>query len=285
MLRRRDTPRPFVKPSPLPLSPLPVSLSPCLPVYCPPPPRAITLAGMPTDTRPEPLYTIDTYGELLPYVHREWLLTNGLGSFSMGTMVGCNTRRYHGLLCAASTPPVGRVMAVNRVGEILLLDGQTDRMLEFSVNQFHGNVHPRGDRYLRRFDPRRGRPVGVRGRGGQGHEGTSTALEAERRRRPLRGRPRRAGARSGWTCCRSSACATSTPCAAAEGTSTSAPSRARWASVRGTTRRTSRPTPARFPKAATGGTATFTRSKPSAARTTPKTSFAPAGSPSRPKAR
>jgi predicted glycogen debranching enzyme len=70
----------------------------------------------------------------------------------MGTVVGCNTRRYHGVLCAATLPPVGRMMTLNRVGEILYLDGATDRMLELSVNQFKGNLHPRGDRYLRRFE-------------------------------------------------------------------------------------------------------------------------------------
>ena len=33
---------------------------------------------------------------------REWLLTNGTGGYSMGTALGCNTRRYHGLLIAAA---------------------------------------------------------------------------------------------------------------------------------------------------------------------------------------
>ena len=63
-----------------------------------------------------------------------------------------NTRRYHGLLCDATLPPVGRVMTVNRIGELLMLDEKPDPMLEFSVNAFRGQLHPRGDRYLTRFD-------------------------------------------------------------------------------------------------------------------------------------
>src|SRR5690348_13291943 len=98
------------------------------------------------------LFSIETYGELEPHFHQEWLLANGLAGFCSSTVVGCNTRRYHGLLCAATTPPVGRVMALNRIGEILYLDGDTDRMLELSVNQFRDGYHPRGDRYLRRFE-------------------------------------------------------------------------------------------------------------------------------------
>jgi predicted glycogen debranching enzyme len=100
---------------------------------------------------PDPLYSLDTRGELHPWQQREWLLTNGLGAFAMSSVVGCNIRRYHGLLCAARMPPVGRVMALSRLGEIVYLDGDTGRMLELSVNQFRGNVHPRGDKYLRRF--------------------------------------------------------------------------------------------------------------------------------------
>jgi hypothetical protein len=32
---------------------------------------------------------------------REWLETNGLGDFASSTLIGLNTRRYHGLLTAA----------------------------------------------------------------------------------------------------------------------------------------------------------------------------------------
>lgn len=47
----------------------------------------------------------------------EWLLTNGLGGFAMGTPLGTLERRYHGLLVAALTPPVGRVVALSAMAE------------------------------------------------------------------------------------------------------------------------------------------------------------------------
>src|SRR5712671_727655 len=84
---------------------------------------------------PSSLYSLETYGELNPYLSYEWLLTNGLGGFAFSSVVGCNTRRYHGLLCSAIKPPVGRVMTLNRVGEILTLDNKHDQTLEFSSNQ------------------------------------------------------------------------------------------------------------------------------------------------------
>lgn len=100
-----------------------------------------------------PLFKVHTYGQLNPYLQQEYLLTNGMGAFSMGSIVGCNTRRYHGLLIAATHPPLGRMAALSRIGEILYLDGQNDRMMELAVNQFEGgNLHPRGDRYLQSFE-------------------------------------------------------------------------------------------------------------------------------------
>jgi predicted glycogen debranching enzyme len=110
-------------------------------------PASPSSAATPPPTR----YAIETYGELNPYLGYEWLLTNGLGGFASSTVVGCNSRRYHGLLCSATTPPVGRVITLNRLGEILTVDGRNDQLLEFSINQFRQTFHPRGDRYLRRF--------------------------------------------------------------------------------------------------------------------------------------
>jgi predicted glycogen debranching enzyme len=43
----------------------------------------------------------------------EWLETDGLGGFAMGTVSGIRTRRYHGLLDAATDQPAGRTVQVN----------------------------------------------------------------------------------------------------------------------------------------------------------------------------
>src|SRR5215207_3390051 len=96
------------------------------------------------------LYSIETHGELQSNLEREWLLTNGMGSFASSSIVGCNTRRYHSLLCAATIPPVGRMVTLSRIGEIIQRPNQP--MLELSVNQFADRFHPRGDKYLRRFE-------------------------------------------------------------------------------------------------------------------------------------
>src|SRR5688572_6740857 len=78
----------------------------------------------------------------------EWLLTNGLGGYAMGTLLGANTRRYHGLLVAAISPPVGRVLALHSMIEQIIID---DASHDLSTHQFGDQLmlHPQGWRLLR----------------------------------------------------------------------------------------------------------------------------------------
>jgi predicted glycogen debranching enzyme len=79
---------------------------------------------------------------------KEWLETNGMGGFASSTVVGLNTRRYHGLLVAATKPPVGRAVLLSKLEETLSVDGAR---YELSVNQYPGALHPQGFQYLREF--------------------------------------------------------------------------------------------------------------------------------------
>ena len=48
---------------------------------------------------------------------REWLVTNGLGGYALGTVSGAPSRSYHGLLIAALAPPVERTLLVSQLQE------------------------------------------------------------------------------------------------------------------------------------------------------------------------
>ncbi len=86
-----------------------------------------------------------------------WLLTNGTGAYAMGTAAGVNTQRYHGLLIAATHPPVGRVMALSQMLERLTLQSRgSEQAIEFTGHLFRNPegrriVHPQGPTMLRRF--------------------------------------------------------------------------------------------------------------------------------------
>ncbi|CAB1127636.1 glycogen debranching enzyme-related protein [Candidatus Hydrogenisulfobacillus filiaventi] len=90
-------------------------------------------------------------------LEREWLLTDGLGGYAMGTAAGVLTRGYHGLLIAAARPPRARyrllatvLTAVRREGEEIPL---------WTQEWGPGVLHPAGGLHLFRFYLEDGRPV------------------------------------------------------------------------------------------------------------------------------
>ena len=81
-------------------------------------------------------------------LQREWLETNGLGGFASGAILGIHTRRYHGLLTAATKPPVGRVLLLSKLEETLVVNGVR---YELGANQYPGAIFPRGFEHLAEF--------------------------------------------------------------------------------------------------------------------------------------
>ena len=82
-------------------------------------------------------------------IEYEWLETNGLGGWSGSTIAGANTRRYHGLLVAATNPPVERTVLLSKLEETIIVN---ENRFDLSCNIYPGNIiHPAGNRYLHSF--------------------------------------------------------------------------------------------------------------------------------------
>jgi len=80
---------------------------------------------------------------------REWLVTNGEGGFSCGTVSGAYTRRYHALLVASLAPPSDRHNILSRVDEIVTVDGVD---FQLATNYWaSGVVSPTGYRLIESF--------------------------------------------------------------------------------------------------------------------------------------
>ena len=79
---------------------------------------------------------------------REWLETNGIGGFASGSVSGALTRRYHGLLTAATKPPLGRLTLLSKYEETLWI-GSTP--YELSTNLYPDSIHPQGYKLLKEF--------------------------------------------------------------------------------------------------------------------------------------
>ncbi|MHC4426071.1 MAG: amylo-alpha-1,6-glucosidase [Planctomycetota bacterium] len=79
---------------------------------------------------------------------KEWLLTNGRGSYASSTIAGCNTRAYHGLLIGSLRPPANRVMALANCLEMIISKGE---IFNLSTFEFTDKFAPAGFNFLKRF--------------------------------------------------------------------------------------------------------------------------------------
>ena len=75
------------------------------------------------------------------YIRKEWLYTNGLGGYASSTIIGMNSRKYHGLLVAALNPPTERRVLVAKVEETVL---HGDKSYSLSTNQYPNTFYPKG---------------------------------------------------------------------------------------------------------------------------------------------
>ncbi len=72
---------------------------------------------------------------------KEWLVTNGLGGYASSTVIGANTRKYHGLLVAALEPPLKRHVLLSKLEEDVVVDGV---VYQLSTNKYRDVVNPQG---------------------------------------------------------------------------------------------------------------------------------------------
>lgn len=57
-------------------------------------------------------------------LNKEWVITNGIGGYASSTIIGANTRRYHGLLMAPIIPPAKRMLILSKIDESIEIDGK-----------------------------------------------------------------------------------------------------------------------------------------------------------------
>ncbi len=62
--------------------------------------------------------------ELKDCLNKEWILSNGTGGFCSSTVIGANTRRYHGLLIAPLLPPARRHLIISKLDESISVNGE-----------------------------------------------------------------------------------------------------------------------------------------------------------------
>jgi len=89
-------------------------------------------------------------GTLEEAANREWLVTDGVGGYAMGTVAGLRTRRYHGLLVVAVGAPANRMLGLAALDPVLVVG---DARYRLATDEWAGGtVDPRGYELLTSFD-------------------------------------------------------------------------------------------------------------------------------------
>ncbi len=75
----------------------------------------------------------------------EWIVTNGLGGYASSTVLGINTRKYHGLLVASFDPPNRRFVVLSKLEEEIKFASNHQKKGEhysLSLNEFKDGIYP-----------------------------------------------------------------------------------------------------------------------------------------------
>ena len=81
-------------------------------------------------------------------IKQEWIITNGLGGYASSTVLGINTRKYHGVLVAAFHPPGDRRVCVAKVNEELSIGSH---IYPLGADEFQNGIFPKGHLFLKEF--------------------------------------------------------------------------------------------------------------------------------------
>jgi len=86
--------------------------------------------------------------ELEEGLKKEWVITNGIGGYASSSIIGANTRRYHGLLIAALTPPGRRNLILSKIDESIEIDDKKYNL----YSNVGKNYIAEGHKYLVSFE-------------------------------------------------------------------------------------------------------------------------------------
>ncbi|MDH5450620.1 MAG: amylo-alpha-1,6-glucosidase, partial [Candidatus Bathyarchaeota archaeon] len=81
-------------------------------------------------------------------IQMEWVVTNSLGGYASSTILGINTRKYHGLLVAAFNPPTDRRVLLAKLDEEIEVE---NKKYSLGSNEFRHGIQPCGYQYLSGF--------------------------------------------------------------------------------------------------------------------------------------
>ena len=87
-------------------------------------------------------------GNIKSALDKEWLETNSLGGYASSTIIGVNTRRYHGLLIARPEGVEHATLFLSTLEEQVIMG---DDSFYLSCHIYPDTIHPTGFMYIKEF--------------------------------------------------------------------------------------------------------------------------------------
>jgi predicted glycogen debranching enzyme len=88
-------------------------------------------------------------GNLEYSLKREMLATDRSGGYMSTTIVGCNTRKYHGLMVCPKDCTENDYVLLSSLDETII---QHEQSFNLAIHRFPGQYEPRGHKYITDFD-------------------------------------------------------------------------------------------------------------------------------------
>lgn len=82
-------------------------------------------------------------------IHREWVLTNGIGGYAGSSILGAHNRTHQGYLIASLKPPVSRYLVFSKTNEVIR---SNDNIYDLTTAQHFDQKLSEGQKYLTAFD-------------------------------------------------------------------------------------------------------------------------------------
>ncbi|PAV12005.1 glycogen debranching protein [Methanosarcina spelaei] len=90
----------------------------------------------------------DSFSTYEEGIKKEWIVGNGLGGYASSTVIGANTRTYHGLLVASPEKSPGRFVLLSSLDEEISINEEVYRL---ATHKYPDTVFPSGFNYISKF--------------------------------------------------------------------------------------------------------------------------------------
>lgn len=84
---------------------------------------------------------------------KEWVITNGIGGFASQTVLGINTRKYHGLLVAPLVPPARRYVILSKIDESIEINGKEEILYSNICKNFISEGYKNLESFEKKYNP------------------------------------------------------------------------------------------------------------------------------------